>query len=213
MVCHVRRQFLGAGVGLMTTAAMPACSAGLLTTPSQAEGPFYPPSLPLDDDNDLIRVEGRSERAAGTVLNLGGRRVGADGRPAPGVRVEIWQCDAFGVYHHPGDRRHSADPNFQGFGHSIAGVQGGYRFRTIVPVSYPGRTPHIHMKVLGAGIDGLTTQMYVAGNPENERDGLYRRLGRASGLVTVALEPDGESEAMRATFDIVLGPDGVLDSG
>ena len=129
------------------------------------------------------------------------------------MRVEIWQCDAFGVYHHPGDRRGPADPNFQGFGHTITDDQGGYRFRTIVPVAYPGRTPHVQVKARGGGVDVLTTQMYVAGNPENERDGLYRQLGRASELVTVALEPDTNAEARRATFDIILGPDGIPNSG
>ena len=206
-----RRQVLGAGAGLASVAALPACAAGLATTPPQTEGPFYPLTLPLDHDNDLLQVEGRPERAAGEVLHLGGRVLGQDGRPVPGMRVEIWQCDAFGVYHHPGDRRGPADPDFQGFGHSIADAEGAYRFRTIVPVAYPGRTPHIHVKVLGPDTEILTTQMYVAGNPENERDGLYRRLGRASELVTVGLEP--ADDGMQALFDIVLGPDGTPNSG
>ena len=204
-----RRRFLGTGAGLVSIGALPACAAGLSSTPAQTEGPFYPLDLPLDHDSDLTRVEGRTERAAGAVLELGGRVLGADGRPASGVQVEIWQCDAFGVYHHPGDRRAPADPNFQGFGRTVADQQGDYRFRTIVPVAYPGRTPHIHFKILGTDLDALTTQMYVAGHADNERDGLYRRLGRASELVTVTLEPDDESGGQRALFDIVLGPDGV----
>jgi len=208
-----RRQVLGVGVGLATSAAIPACSAAERITPAQTAGPFYPLTLPLDHDNDLVRVEGRSERAAGTVLNLGGRLLGSNGQPVPGARIEIWQCDAFGVYHHPGDGRGPADPNFQGFGHTIADDKGGYRFRTIVPVAYPGRTPHIHVKVLGAGIDELTTQMYVAGNPENERDGLYQRLGSARELVTISLQADGEGDGMQGLFDIVIGADGVPNSG
>ncbi|MGI9419641.1 MAG: intradiol ring-cleavage dioxygenase [Geminicoccaceae bacterium] len=208
-----RRRFLGVSAGLASISAMPACAAGLSTTPAQAEGPFYPLDLPLDHDSDLTRVEGRNEGAAGTVLDLGGRVLGADGRPVSDVRVEIWQCDALGVYHHPGDRRGPGDPNFQGFGQTIADDEGGYRFRTIVPVAYPGRTPHIHFKILGADVEALTTQMYVAGNPDNARDGLYRRLGRASELVTVPLQPDGGSGGQRALFDIVLGPDGVTTSG
>lgn len=208
-----RRQFLGASAGLATLSAIPASATALLTTPAQTEGPFYPLRLPLDHDNDLVQVDGQEERASGTVLSLGGRVLGTDGRPASGLRIEIWQCDAFGAYHHPGDRHGQADPNFQGFGHTIADNQGGYRFRTIVPVAYPGRTPHIHVKVRGAGVDVLTTQMYVAGNPDNERDGLYRHLGRASELVTVSLESDGEGDAMRAMFNIVLGPDGIPNSG
>ncbi len=199
-----RRGFIGAGAGLMTASALPACTQ-IATTPAQTEGPFYPLGLPLDRDNDLVQVEGRRDSAAGQVLNLGGQVLGTDGKPAAGLRIEIWQCDANGVYHHPGDRRGPADPNFQGFGHTIADGQGGYRFRTIVPVVYPGRTPHIHFKILGADVDPLTTQMYVAGNPENEQDGLYRQLGQASALVTVALEPDGVSGAMRGVFNITLG--------
>jgi protocatechuate 3,4-dioxygenase beta subunit len=182
-------------------------------TPEQTEGPFYPLTLPLDNDNDLAQVEGRTAQAAGTLLHLGGRVLGPDGRAAAGVRVEIWQCDAHGVYHHPGDRRGPADEDFQGFGHAIADEQGGYRFRTIAPVAYPGRTPHIHVKIFDGGTEALTTQMYVAGNPENERDGLYRRLGRAAELVTVTLEPEAEGDAMRALFDITLGPDGSPSSG
>ncbi|MEZ5930613.1 MAG: intradiol ring-cleavage dioxygenase [Alphaproteobacteria bacterium] len=209
---YARRRVLGTGAGLMSIAALPACAADLLTTPAQTEGPFYPLDLPLDDDNDLVQVAGRAERATGTLLDLGGRVLGADGRPAGGLRVEIWQCDAGGVYHHPGARRAPADPNFQGFGHTVAGADGTYRFRTIVPVAYPGRTPHIHVKVLGGDVEALTTQLYVAGNAEqNRRDGLYRSLGRAAELVTVALQPDGDGR--RALFDIVLGPDGVPKSG
>ncbi len=200
-----RRGFMGASAGLIAAGTLPACAQNLTTTPPQTEGPFYPLDLPLDHDNDLVQVADRSEQAAGQVLNLGGRVLGPDGTPAPGLRVEIWQCDANGVYHHPGDRRGPADPNFQGFGHTVADDQGAYRFRTIVPAVYPGRTPHIHFKILGAEVEPLTTQMYVAGNPDNERDGLYRRLGRASELVTVALEPDGDSGAMRGLFDIFLG--------
>ena len=145
--------------------------------PAADQGPFYPLSLPLDADNDLVIVEGRPERAAGTILHLGGRVLDPDGRPVRGARVEIWQCDAFGVYHHPRDRRGPADANFQGFGATTADDQGAWRFRTIEPVPYPGRTPHIHFKIAGPGFEPLTTQMYLAGHPLNERDGLYRRLG------------------------------------
>jgi protocatechuate 3,4-dioxygenase beta subunit len=139
-----------------------------------------------------------------------------DGRPVRGVRVEIWQCDAFGVYHHP---RGPADANFQGFGYTTSDDQGAYRFRTIEPVPYPGRTPHIHFKIAGPGFEPLITQMYLAGNPLNERDGLYRRLGEQARLVTVPLQPAPELEpaaksgAKRGLFDIVLGPDGVPSQG
>jgi protocatechuate 3,4-dioxygenase beta subunit len=215
MIQTSRRQVLHGAGALAATAALPAGAAGLIATPPQTTGPFYPLSLPLDSDNDLVIVEGGPERAAGTVLHLGGRVLGVDGRPVRGVRIEIWQCDAFGAYHHPGDPRGPADANFQGFGATTADDDGAYRFRTIEPVPYPGRTPHIHFRVIGPGFEPLITQMYLAGHPLNDRDGLYRRLGDRARLVSVDLEPAPDLEPMaksgakRGLFDIVLGPDGV----
>jgi protocatechuate 3,4-dioxygenase beta subunit len=209
-----RRVLHGAGV-LAASAVLPAAAAELIATPPQTEGPYYPPALPLDSDNDLVIVEGRPERAAGTILHLAGRVLDPDGRPVRGCRIEIWQCDAFGVYHHPGDRRAPADANFQGFGATTADDQGAWRFRTIEPVLYPGRTPHIHFRIAGPGFEPLTTQMYVAGHPLNEHDWIYRRLGEQASLVTIGLEPAPELEptvksgAKRGVFDIVLGPGGV----
>jgi protocatechuate 3,4-dioxygenase beta subunit len=189
--------------------ALPAAAAGLLPTPPQTTGPFYPLSLPLDADNDLVEVAGRPERASGTILHLGGRLLAPDGRPVGDARIDIWHCDALGVYHHPRDPRGPADPNFQGFGATTTEAGGGYRFRTIEPVSYPGRTPHIHFTISGPGFERLTTQMYVAGQPQNARDFLYRQLGdgAARDAVTVALAaaPELEAGARSATFDIVLG--------
>jgi protocatechuate 3,4-dioxygenase, beta subunit len=208
-----RRHLLATAGGLAGWQMSPALAA-LLPTPAQTSGPFYPLTLPLDHDNDLVRVAGRPERASGTILHLVGRVRGPDGRPVRGARLEIWQCDAFGVYHHPRDPRGPADPHFQGFGRTEAGDDGAYRFRTIEPVPYPGRTPHIHFTIAGPGFEPLTTQMYLEGHPLNEGDFLYQRLGERAALVTVALEPapDLEPEAKstkRAVFDIVLGPDGV----
>jgi protocatechuate 3,4-dioxygenase beta subunit len=215
MILTSRRRVLHGAGALAATAALPAGAAGLIATPPQSTGPFYPLSLPLDADNDLVIVEGGPERAAGTILHLAGRVLDADGRPVRGVRIEIWQCDAFGVYHHPRDPRGPADANFQGFGATTADDQGAYRFRTIEPVPYPGRTPHIHFKIAGPGFEPLTTQMYLADHPLNERDGLYRRLGDQARLVTVDLEPAPDLEpaaksgAKRGLFDIVLGPGGI----
>ena len=210
-----RRHLMLSATAIAGLAAMPAAAADLLPTPRQSTGPFYPLTLPLDADNDLIQIAGRPERASGTILHLGGRVLAPDGRPVREARIEIWQCDALGVYHHPRDPRGPADPNFQGFGATAVTADGAYRFRTIEPVPYPGRTPHIHFRILGPGFEPLVTQMYVAGQPLNRQDGLYRRLGERAALVTVRLEPapdlepQAKSGAKRALFDIVLGPDGV----
>jgi protocatechuate 3,4-dioxygenase, beta subunit len=219
MIATNRRRVLRGAGALAATAALPAGAAGLIATPPQSTGPFYPLSLPLDSDNDLVIVEGRPERASGIILHLAGRVLDADGRPVRSARIEIWQCDAFGVYHHAGDRRGPADANFQGFGATVVDDQGAYRFRTIEPVPYTGRTPHIHFKIAGPGFEPLTTQMYLADHPLNARDGLYRLLGEQAQLVTVRLEPAPDLEpavksgAKRGLFDIVLGPGGIPHDG
>src|SRR5437868_11524538 len=61
---------------------------------------------------------------------------------------------------------------FQGFGQTTSDGEGGYKFLTIRPVAYTGRTPHIHFVVAAPGQRRLVTQMYVAGEPQNERAGV-----------------------------------------
>ncbi|MDW8124638.1 MAG: protocatechuate 3,4-dioxygenase, partial [Geminicoccaceae bacterium] len=164
---------------------------------------------PAEHDNDLVRVSGRAVEAVGTILHLEGRVVDRWGRPIPEALVEIWQCDAHGIYRHPrAPLQEMADPGFQGYGRTLVDRQGGYRFRTIRPVPYPGRTPHIHVAVLVPRRMRFVTQMYVAGEPLNERDFLYRALRDPAdrAAVTVPLLPADAIEpgALRARFDLVL---------
>ncbi|MEE8271252.1 MAG: protocatechuate 3,4-dioxygenase [Alphaproteobacteria bacterium] len=193
-------------------AAIPghALAAVLSPTPRQSLGPFYPPTLPLDRDNDLTVVAGRSGRAAGVVTHVFGRLSDVDGRAVPGALIEIWQCNAFGRYHHPRAPANApVDDDFQGYGQTVTDADGAYRFRTIRPVPYPGRTPHIHFAVQGPGFERLVTQMYVAGEPLNERDSLLNRVrdpaARARLIVPLEPAPDIEPDALAGTFDIVLG--------
>ncbi len=198
----------GAGLGAITV-CFPA-RAALSPTPRQTAGPFYPPDLPLDDDNDLVRVDGQAAAALGTVTHVGGRLLDLNGRAIDGARIEIWQCDANGRYLHPADRGGPRDAGFQGFGHAMTDGAGAYRFRTIRPVAYTGRTPHIHFAVRVPGGDPFVTQMYVAGDPGNAGDFLYNRLDPAArALVTVELAPapELEADALAGTFDIVLESD------
>jgi len=169
-------------------------------TPRMTEGPFYPRTFPEDADADLTQVGGRAARAAGTALQVSGRVIDRAGRPHAGSRIEIWQCDALGRYHHVGEPE--GDPNFQGFGAVLTDADGRYRFRTIKPVPYPGRTPHIHFTVVENGKRRLTSQMFVEGEPGNERDGLYRSLGRDAARVTLRLANVGEGLA--GSLDIVV---------
>jgi protocatechuate 3,4-dioxygenase beta subunit len=178
-------------------------------TPGQTEGPFYPTYLPADTDTDLVRVQGQKAQALGQITHVRGRVLNRRGEAVRGARVEIWQCDANGIYHHPAQRGvQRRDTAFQGFGRTEVSAEGRYTFRTIRPVPYPGRTPHIHFRIDAPGAGRLTTQMYLAAEPQNDRDGVLRgiRDARARESVIVRLEPAGEIEAgaLKGTFDIVL---------
>ena len=179
----------------------PALADGRKPTPRMTEGPFYPRSFPSDVDGDLTRVQGRAQRAAGTPLEVTGRVLDTSGRPRANARVEVWQCDALGQYHHVGEPASSLDPNFQGFGAVTTDAEGRYQFRTIKPVPYPGRTPHIHFTVVEDGRRRLTSQMFVEGEPGNARDGLYRYLGADASRVTMKLAGSAE---LKGSLDIVL---------
>ncbi len=205
-----RRQVFGMSVLALTQlAGMRLAAAELLATPAQMEGPFYPLTLPLDRDNDLVSVAGRSGRAKGTIIDVAGHILDTDGRPVPGVKIEIWQVNGFGRYHHPDDESDlPVDPDFQGYGTAESDARGAYRFRTIKPVAYPGRAPHIHFALTGAGFGPFYTQMYLAGAPENARDFLLRaivdRKARESLIVALDKSPDPASE-LAGRFDVVLG--------
>jgi len=208
-----RRRLLAGGLSLLALAAAEPALAALRATPRQTLGPFYPRELPLDSDNDLTRVAGQAGEASGQAVHVFGRVVDLEGRPLAGTRVEIWQCDALGLYHHPGDRAGRRDPAFQGYGQMTSAGDGGYRFRTIKPVPYPGRTPHIHFAVTAPGRERLVTQMYLAGHPQNQRDGIFMGVrdpaARASLLVDftpeTAAELGADDGAPAGRFDIVLG--------
>lgn len=182
----------------------------LARTPRLTEGPFYPDKLPLDTDNDLLIVNDAITPAVGEVTHLSGRVLSASGEPVSGVVVEIWQVDNKGVYIHSADSgRRQRDSNFQGFGRCAVNRKGAYCFRTIKPVPYPGRTPHIHVKVKKGNRELLTTQIFVNGHPQNIRDGVFRGIRDPLDreLVLVDFTPIKESRLgeLAAQFDIVLG--------
>jgi len=184
----------------------------LTRTPAQTEGPFYPNKLPLDTDNDLIIVNDGLTPAVGEITHLTGRILDSKGDPIKNAIVEIWQCDGKGVYLHTGDsdgKKDQQDKHFQGYGRFLTSSSGEYYFRTIKPVPYPGRTPHIHYKIRRKGKDLLTTQCYIKGFDGNMKDGVYRgiRDEKARDSVTIDFAPLKESRVgeLAAKFDIVLG--------
>jgi protocatechuate 3,4-dioxygenase beta subunit len=182
----------------------------LVRTPPQTEGPFYPDKLPLDTDNDLLIINDGITSAVGEVTWLSGRVLDRRGEPIRNALVEIWQVDRHGVYlHSDSDNAARRDRNFQGFGRFMTGATGEYVFRTIKPVPYPGRAPHIHFKVKLRGQDPFTTQCYVQGEPLNTRDGVLSGIrdpkARSSVLVPFVPVSGSRIGELAAQFNIVLG--------
>ncbi len=207
-----RRTFLSRialGAAAFTTPGLFA--EQLLRTPRQAEGPFYPDKLPLDTDNDLLVLNDTLTPAVGQITHLGGRILDPDGAPLRNVVIEIWQVDGNGVYLHSGSSdAEKRDANFQGFGRFLTGSTGEYYFRTVKPVPYPGRSPHIPVIVRQGEKRLLTTQLYSKAEKErNEKDFLYSRVTdpKARELITIDFKPIEESKIgeLSAHADIVVG--------
>jgi protocatechuate 3,4-dioxygenase beta subunit len=214
-VVSSRRRFLGragAGIGFALAGGLyiPGAYADALTaTPRMTEGPFYPDRLPLDRDNDLVIVGDSLTPASGAVTHLGGRILDSSGRPMRDATIEIWQVDNFGSYLHTRGLNERRDAHFQGYGQFLTDSTGEYRFRTIKPVPYPGRTPHIHVRVSRHGRELLTTQCFIRGHALNARDGLLNSLDGAERQNAVLVDfkpvPGAVTGELAARFNIVLG--------
>lgn len=216
-----RRRFLGRlGAGAAALGASRLFERGVFAeelqrrvqTPRTTEGPFYPDHLPLDTDNDLLIVNNSITPAVGKVTHLSGTIMDSRGEPLRNATVEIWQVDNYGSYFHSHGLNHRSghrDSNFQGYGRFLTGSSGEYYFRTIKPVPYPGRTPHIHVKVHLKGREQLTTQIFVKGEPLNDGDGVFRGIWdpkqRQAVLTDFAPLKDSAIGELAAKFDIVLG--------
>jgi protocatechuate 3,4-dioxygenase, beta subunit len=198
----------GAGL-LVSRGSAVAANPDRAATPAVSLGPFYPAQKPADSDADLTIVAGRAQRASGTILYTSGRVLDLQGRPLRDAAIEVWQANAFGRYHHPGDSDASGplDPNFQAYGRLVTDAEGHYRIKTIKPPRYAGRTPHLHFNV-SSGRARLTTQMFFEGDPGNDGDFLYRNLAAADRRAATGRfadrAPGMETDAVVTTWDIVL---------
>ena len=199
-----RRTLVHGSLGALGVTMFPSLAAAF-PTPKATEGPFYPEEEMrfADIDNDLVKIEGEVTEAGGEIVHLNGRVFWTSGEPVEGARVEIWQCDVNGRYLHTNDTGNSErDRAFQGFGHDVTDTDGNYEFRTILPVAYVGRTPHIHVKVL-AGRRELTTQFYIANDPRNNEDWLYNRMS-VEERNAVEMDFKSESGNQVASVNIIL---------
>lgn len=206
-----RRHFLSAlALGAAAFTVPGVFAAELVRTPAQTEGPFYPDKLPLDTDNDLIVINESLTPAVGEITYLSGRILDARGEPIRSALVEIWQVDKNGSYlHTKSDNYARRDGNFQGFGRFLTGSSGEYLFRTIKPVPYPGRTPHIHFAIKVKGHEKFTTQCYLKGEPLNQTDGVLKKLppskGKDSLMIPFVPMKGSRASELAARFDIVMG--------
>ena len=198
---------------------LPAC----ILTPKQTEGPFFV-------DERLERSDIRVDPSDGSVKSGVPLRLtfhvsaihGAGCNPVSGAIVDVWQCDAIGVYsavNEPGSPGNTAKNFLRGY--QITQADGSTQFTTIYPGWYPGRTVHIHFKVRANDKSGrgqeLTSQLYFddaltdrihAQSPyagkgrrtvKNHRDGLFRNGGGQ-----LMLSPVQSGLDYAATFDIGL---------
>ncbi len=207
---ELRRRFLKNMAFTAAAFSTPGLFAEELTeTAKQAEGPFYPDQLPLDTDNDLLLLNDSATPALGEVTHLTGRILSRSGQPIRNAVVEIWQADQTGTYIHTRSRREKMDKNFQGFGRFLTSSTGEYYFRCIKPTEYVGRAPHIHFAIVQNGERILTTQLYIKGDPRNEKDFLFREAKTAEAKATLVTEfkpiPDSKAGELAANWDVVLG--------
>ena len=209
-----RRQSLRAGLASAAALALPAVllhpahaqqprssHGARALTPAQSEGPFYPDQALQDADFDLLK-NGNVAYGNGQAAWVSGSVLDQTGKPVSGAVVEIWQCDHAGVYRHSRSSG-NAPMAFQGFGKVQVAADGRYRFRTIKPVLYPGRPPHIHYKVKLGNRELLTTQMYVAGDAANNRDFLTRSLGAQQRSLLEA-QFTNSADGLAAEFSLVV---------
>jgi protocatechuate 3,4-dioxygenase beta subunit len=209
-----RRKFLAhIGAAGLTSAFMTvpgAFAQALVTTPQQTEGPYYPVTLPLDTDNDLLLINNTITPAIGRIAYLSGKILDSGGSPVRYAHVEIWHADNTGAYIHPSSMGYAGrDRNFQGFGRFLTSSSGEYLFRTIVPGLYTGRTRHIHMKVKVSGQSDFTTQVYFEGEPMNAMDGVLQGIRnsqqRNSVIVPFNAVAGSRVNALAGVFNVVLG--------
>ena len=204
-----RRSFLKTSI-LGSVATVVATNAhAQMSTPRDAEGPYYPITPQKDKDADLTRVEGKNGIAKGKIIEIHGQVLDTNLKPIEDATIDLWQANSFGKYHHPHDNSEAPiDENFQSWAIIQSGVDGKFKFRTVMPGAYPlgvapenQRTPHIHFKVGKLGYESLLTQMYFPDQPLNKTDGLYQRKTKAQQKMMTAQREKGSN---RFLYNIIL---------
>ncbi|MRS04038.1 hypothetical protein EG832_12585, partial [bacterium] len=142
---------------VQTTQPALNCTAPAALTPASTEGPYFTAGSP---ERPSLLDPGMP----GTVLVLNGYVLTSDCQPVANAKLDFWQADANGVYDNQG---------YTLRGHQFTDENGFYQLTTVVPGLYPGRTEHIHFKVISPGGKELTSQLYFPGLAANENDSIY----------------------------------------
>ncbi len=161
-------------------APTPQCHDGGAPTIRETEGPYFKPSSP--QRADLVEPGSKAR-----LVELSGQVLTRSCAPVAQALVDVWHADERGEYDNAG---------FRYRGHLLTDDAGRYRFRTILPALYTGRTRHYHVKVQAPRQSLLTTQLYFPDEPMNRRDGLFRR--------ELLMQMAGAGDALSARFDFVL---------
>lgn len=179
-----------------------------ISTPRDAEGPFYPITPQKDKDADLTKVRGKGGTAKGTIIEIYGQVLDTNFNPIEDATIDLWQANSFGKYHHPHDNSDApVDENFQSWAIIQSGKEGKFRFKTIMPGAYPyrakpedQRTPHIHIKIGKHGYEPVLTQMYFPDQALNKTDGLYQRKTEEQQAMMTAKRTDNLNEFLYNIF-------------
>ncbi len=188
-------------------------------TPAQTEGPYFVDERLQRSDVRIDPADGSTRPGALLALSLRVASVDGNGcAPLAGAIVDIWHCDAKGVYSDANDMSFSTRGSKFLRGYQVTDADGRVRFTTIYPGAYPGRAVHIHFKVRANARNApreFTSQLYFddaltdrvhardpyAGVGErrtrNARDGLYRQGGQALQLMLVET-----ADGYAATYDV-----------
>ena len=174
----------GSALSLLPVESKSSQSNLLNPTPKEIKGPFYPVFAQKDKDFDLTRIEGRKKTAKGKIIYIEGKVIDTSGNSIEDATVDLWQANTYGRYNHPNESNSAPlDQNFQGWAIVPSGKDGGFKFKTIFPGSYPAsrswtRPPHIHFKVFKTGYVELVTQMYFPNQELNQKDLLLNRKSK-----------------------------------
>ena len=172
-------------------------------TPRTIEGPLYVAGAPVS--TGFARLDDGTDENGHTLI-MHGTVYGADGKPMPGAKVEVWHCDTRGFYSHFDPTGKQAPFNMRRT--IIADGEGRYKFQSILPSGYgvpPGspteqllsalgrhgqRPAHIHFFISADGHRKLTTQINIEGDPLINDDFAY---ATRDGLVPSVVERTDEA--------------------